>query len=30
MALTYLFQDQRLGRKAKYFDKFKEEINVQV
>lgn len=29
MALTYLFQDQRLGRKARYFENFKEETSIQ-
>lgn len=29
MALTYLFQNQRLGRKARYFENFKEETSIQ-
>lgn len=27
MALSYLFQDQRLGRKIRYFENFKEETS---
>lgn len=29
MALIYLFQDQRLGRKPRYSENFKEETSIQ-